>query len=367
MSANSSDVDVDKKRRNSAAKIAAFVEKRSGGKKTRGKGDFKVLSAAPPPELKILPSKQREARATAPPASAAGLAPKRDARQTAKVSPSPVDEEVQTRRRKSALLIQQAFKKHAERSTNYKVGEEPAEPNRAGKSPSSPSQSAEGHSSSSPGGSFRPRAFLVEEWVPPKGKGNHKDGPTQILRNLYVGNKEDAQNLSMLKRLNIKFIVNCTPNLPNYHEGQFAYYQIPVKDSEQSSLTPYFGPASTQILNYLQHKSPVLVHCIAGCSRSVSICAAVLISPPAPFRLSLKFALSHIKALRPIARPNASFMLQLCTHEAEINGGATSVLKARGLMFEDYPVKRFVQDSRSEGRYEMEVEVEPKSSLCVVL
>ena len=398
---------IDSRRRKSAHLIASFVSERSQKKK---RDSSKVAAGAASDAVGPRASSRLTARSPAPrdstrppPISVADqpapLPPHRDARPTSNnpraMSPLPSptkspmgaslaaqqggggDDFVATaRRRKSALLIQEAWgkSKRTEKGGGGKgakaAGEEAPPPAEA-KQQKLTKKDAAGEGGAeifAKAGPTRPRSFLKEEWRPKGKKGSNKDGPTQIIRNLYVGNKEDAQNLPLLKKLGIKFIVNCTPNLPNYHEGTFAYYQIPVKDSEQASLSEYFAPASAQILHHLQSRQvPVLLHCIAGCSRSVSVCAAALISPDADVRLSLLFALKHIKALRPIAKPNASFLLQLCLLEAELNKGGSTVLKARGQLFEDYPFRRFVQDSRIEGRFELETEDEKGNSVCVII
>jgi protein tyrosine phosphatase len=54
-------------------------------------------------------------------------------------------------------------------------------------------------------------------------------------------------------------------------------------------------------------KKAVLVHCMAGCSRSVSIMTAYLM-----MKLNVGFdeMIAHVRAQRPVARPNKGFVKQ---------------------------------------------------------
>ena len=45
---------------------------------------------------------------------------------------------------------------------------------------------------------------------------------------LYVGNNTAAQNAADLKRHGVTHVVNCTDNLPLYHEGTFRYLRFNI-------------------------------------------------------------------------------------------------------------------------------------------
>ncbi|CAM9469652.1 unnamed protein product, partial [Sphacelaria rigidula] len=55
-----------------------------------------------------------------------------------------------------------------------------------------------------------------------------------------------------------------------------------------------------------------LVHCVAGCSRSVSM---VLLHLMETHRIRLKVAFSHVRAHRMVAMPNEGFLFQLAMSE----------------------------------------------------
>ena len=69
---------------------------------------------------------------------------------------------------------------------------------------------------------------------------------SKILKNIYLGGKAEAKNSNLLKSLNIKYILNCTPtrNLdpengcPNFFEKErlFKYQRIPIFDNRGTFL-----------------------------------------------------------------------------------------------------------------------------------
>ena len=69
----------------------------------------------------------------------------------------------------------------------------------------------------------------------------------------------------------------------------------------------------------------VLVHCVQGISRSTSACLSYLMRREG---WTLARAYEHVKALRPIMRPNKGFMRQLLAEEEELFGATTMDLDA---------------------------------------
>lgn len=68
---------------------------------------------------------------------------------------------------------------------------------------------------------------------------------TPILPFLYLGNEHDAQDINLLQRLNIGYILNVTTHLPLYHydTGLFIYKRLPATDSNKQNLRQYFEEA----------------------------------------------------------------------------------------------------------------------------
>lgn len=68
---------------------------------------------------------------------------------------------------------------------------------------------------------------------------------TPILPFLYLGNEHDAQDINLLQRYNIGYILNVTTHLPLYHydTGFFIYKRLPATDSNKQNLRQYFEEA----------------------------------------------------------------------------------------------------------------------------
>ncbi|XP_037796407.1 dual specificity protein phosphatase 18-like [Penaeus monodon] len=67
----------------------------------------------------------------------------------------------------------------------------------------------------------------------------------------------------------------------------------------------------------------VLVHCVAGVSRSPALVLAYLVKH---CDMSLREAFLHARKARPNIRPNAGFFAQLIEFEREVRGGASVTL-----------------------------------------
>ncbi|KAM6143761.1 dual specificity protein phosphatase 9 [Erethizon dorsatum] len=141
--------------------------------------------------------------------------------------------------------------------------------------------------------------------------------PVQILPNLYLGSARDSANLESLAKLGIRYILNVTPNLPNLFEknGDFHYKQIPISDHWSQNLSQFFPEAITFIDEALSQNCGVLVHCLAGVSRSVTVTVAYLMQK---LHLSLNDAYELVKRKKSDISPNFSFMGQLLDFERSL-------------------------------------------------
>ncbi|XP_058148299.1 dual specificity protein phosphatase 9 [Dasypus novemcinctus] len=141
--------------------------------------------------------------------------------------------------------------------------------------------------------------------------------PVQILPNLYLGSARDSANLESLARLGIRYILNVTPNLPNLFEknGDFHYKQIPISDHWSQNLSQFFPEAIAFIDEALSQNCGVLVHCLAGVSRSVTVTVAYLMQK---LHLSLSDAYDLVKRKKSNVSPNFNFMGQLLDFERSL-------------------------------------------------
>ena len=62
-----------------------------------------------------------------------------------------------------------------------------------------------------------------------------------ILPFLFLGNERDAEDLDLLLRLNIGYVVNVTTHLPLYHVNSgLRYKRLPATDNSKQNLRQYF-------------------------------------------------------------------------------------------------------------------------------
>ena len=104
------------------------------------------------------------------------------------------------------------------------------------------------------------------------------NNPSQILPHIYLGSKQHAKSLSMIKSLGITHILNCTPTrnvdpecgCPNFFEkdasANLTYKRIPIFDNKGEDILSYFE-TSYKFIEQSQHYGKVLVHCHKGVSR----------------------------------------------------------------------------------------------------
>jgi hypothetical protein len=91
----------------------------------------------------------------------------------------------------------------------------------------------------------------------------------QIVEGLYLGNRESARDLKRLKAAGITHIVNCTEELPNYHEGHFTYLAMKLLDPDPEYRKHI--PNVCAFIDEARREGKVLVHCFASISRSPTV------------------------------------------------------------------------------------------------
>ncbi|XP_060912300.1 uncharacterized protein si:dkey-175m17.7 [Labrus mixtus] len=142
-----------------------------------------------------------------------------------------------------------------------------------------------------------------------------------ILPFLFLGNERDAQDLDLLMRLNIGYVVNVTTHLPLYHVNSgLRYKRLPATDNSKQNLRQYFEEVFEFIEEAYQSGQGVLVHCQAGVSRSATIVIAYLMKHTL---MTMTDAYKYVRSRRPVVSPNLNFMGQLLEFERDLNSGVT--------------------------------------------
>lgn len=162
-----------------------------------------------------------------------------------------------------------------------------------------------------------------------------QDFPIEILPNLYLGNSTNSEDCDALARHNIKYVLNVTPDLPNTFEADgcgINYLKIPIADHWSQNLAVHFPQAIRFIEEAMSARCGVLVHCVAGVSRSVTVTLAYLMQR---HRLSLRDAFELVRSRKTDIAPNFHFMRQLHSFERDLglhehSASLSKVLQALG-------------------------------------
>lgn len=147
-------------------------------------------------------------------------------------------------------------------------------------------------------------------------------GISEILPTLYLCGACAVVQPETLEKLQVKFVVNATVELPDtpLPDDRPEYLRIPIKDTRESNLIEFFDQVADAIEKTRQSEGKSLVHCVAGVSRSASLVIAYLMKYS---DMSLKQAFQHVRSIRPQVRPNVGFFKQLIEYEQRLFGTTT--------------------------------------------
>jgi len=133
-----------------------------------------------------------------------------------------------------------------------------------------------------------------------------------IRPGLWLGNREAASNKLELKRQGVTRLLTTVRGLilpVKITEYVSAHLVVPMDDDLEEDLLINLS----QCLDFLMQPGAVLVHCMAGISRSVSVVMAYLMHTE---QLTVTHALDSICQIRQIASPNVNFLEQLEIYES---------------------------------------------------
>lgn len=95
---------------------------------------------------------------------------------------------------------------------------------------------------------------------------------------------------------------------------------IVMRDSLDEDLTKYLDSCVNHVQSVVKSGGRILVHCVAGVSRSASICIAYLVKFKGK---TLKDAYTHVSTKRPCVFPNFNFWQHLTEFEVRVTGQST--------------------------------------------
>ncbi|EFA03077.1 dual specificity protein phosphatase 21 isoform X1 [Tribolium castaneum] len=147
-------------------------------------------------------------------------------------------------------------------------------------------------------------------------------GAISELTDNLVLTSASSVNTNVLDALNITCVINVAPELPDtpLHRSDIIYHKIPLLDSGNSRIYTHFDEAADLIHKVANSGGKTLIYCVAGVSRSASICLAYLMKHQG---LTLLEAYNYVKLRRPKIKPNCGFFKQLIEYEKDIFGDNT--------------------------------------------
>lgn len=145
------------------------------------------------------------------------------------------------------------------------------------------------------------------------GEAAAERGPSLITHHIALGGRDDANNHDCLVKLGVSHILNVANSLPNSFADSYIYLNFGLHDTEDEQIIDVMEKASAFIKHVEEIDGRVLIHCVSGVSRSVTVAILHLIME---HKMLLKDAYNYITSCRPFIAPNDGFKLQMA--EAEL-------------------------------------------------
>jgi len=170
---------------------------------------------------------------------------------------------------------------------------------------------------------------------PPNPQDNVFTQLAMVTPYLYLA-AATALSPNTLEERGVSLVINMTRELPILPVDGASSIRVEVEDNPQTDLLSHFESLCCLIREERERGGVVLVHCVAGVSRSASLCLAYLVK----HYCSLNQAWRHVKTIRPWVRPNHSFMAQLVEWEVIVRPETTIRTSIKQLTGSENPPKR---------------------------
>ncbi|KAI8322268.1 dual specificity protein phosphatase 12 [Martensiomyces pterosporus] len=152
----------------------------------------------------------------------------------------------------------------------------------------------------------------------------------EITDGLYIGSAMAESDKAKLKESGITHILSIASHYQPSHPNDFVYKCISIDDLPEENIIQYFPECNEFISSALANGGRVLVHCMAGQSRSAAATAAYLMQRD---ELTADQALQMIKEKRSQIHPNQGFVEQLqLYYDIRYEVSPTNVLYRRFLV-----------------------------------
>jgi len=141
---------------------------------------------------------------------------------------------------------------------------------------------------------------------------------------LYLGSAYDSHDVVWMQETSITGILCCAKELDykDMYDPKMKYKKLDVEDEEDHPIRKTFDAAIAFLEKNREGGGRILVHCMAGMSRSATIVIAYLMMKRS---MRLLDAVIHVKKIRPTIYPNQGFMKTLVALDEELYGKPASV------------------------------------------
>jgi len=131
----------------------------------------------------------------------------------------------------------------------------------------------------------------------------------EIIHGVFLGSINSSYDLDVLKSKGITHIISVILGYVPAYPDDFKYLIINALDNENNNISDVFQSCNNFINNALfEDNGKVLIHCMAGRSRSATILSAYIIDT---YGMDVDNVLSLLRSKRKIVEPNSSFVKQL--------------------------------------------------------
>ncbi|KAG2493533.1 hypothetical protein HYH03_008347 [Edaphochlamys debaryana] len=135
------------------------------------------------------------------------------------------------------------------------------------------------------------------------------DRPVQVDDKLFIGSMAAEHNYDGLKAAGITHVLQVAEGMvPSHSSEGLRYRTVQVADCPSEDLVAHFGRCFDFIAEAHGQGGGVLVHCVAGVSRSATVCMGWLMFR---HRLTVDEAFKRVHRVRPWVAPNPGFRKQL--------------------------------------------------------
>lgn len=130
----------------------------------------------------------------------------------------------------------------------------------------------------------------------------------EIIPGLFLGSISSTYNKKTLQNHGITHIISVIAGYQPPFPNDFYYLVVNALDNTNNNLSSVFKDTNDFIEKAFEENGKILIHCMAGKSRSATIVIAFLMKE---FGINFNTSLKTIKYKRPIVEPNESFTNQL--------------------------------------------------------